>query len=180
LASLTAPSSFAETHDYLLSLEVKRGANKNGPLIERTQQWIERQTGFERDLAELRARASDDEQNAYVSQIDIHLSDSKDDYAMMAAETERALSKAIEQIGHLHVPSKLAIQHAELRHAYRDQFVAWNAYHQGVRAADLDAALQAVTDVETATVAMHRCNAAIDNATRGRAKPDRRHRQGIR
>ncbi len=120
LALLTAPNQFADTHDRLLSLEVKPLANKHRPLVERTQKWIERQAGFERDLAALRARASNGERNAYVSQIDIRLSDSKNDYARMAAETERALSKAIEQIEHLHIPSKLATQHAELRHAYCD------------------------------------------------------------
>jgi hypothetical protein len=173
LVSLTAPNQFAETHDRLLSLEVKPLANKNHPLVERTQKWIERQAGLERDLAALRTRASNGEQNVYVSQIDIHLSDSKNDYARMAAETERALSKAIEQIEHLHIPSKLATQHAELRHAYRDQFVAWNTYHQGVQASNLDAALRAVTDVEAATAAIHRCNAAIDHATRGWPKATR-------
>jgi hypothetical protein len=173
LASLTVARSFADAHDRLLDLEDER-ARKDSSLAERTQLWIERQIALEHDLAALRVRASNDEQHAYVRLIEEHLFGSKDDYRRMTVETERALSKAIVRLEQLYIPPRMAAQHTELCRAYRDQFVAWSSYHQAVQASNLDAALQAVADLDASTAVIHSCNTAIDNTTRISRGPRRR------
>jgi hypothetical protein len=177
LASLTVASPSADAHHHLLSLEEDR-TSRNRSLVERTQAWIERQAAVERELAMLQAKASNDEQRSYVRLIEEHLFSSKDDYARMVADTELAQCEAIARLEQLHVPPRIATQHTELCHAYRNQFVAWNSYHQAVQASNLDEALRAVADVDATKAVIHSCHTAINYATRSWPISHWRERQG--
>lgn len=160
------PSAFASVHERLFAEDREDGAKP--ALIELTRRAVARQLEVACELEAMRARASGEEELAYVRALEHYRAEAAEARARTNAETERALSEAIALTERLHVPSALSGQHAEICRAMRDHFVAWSSYDQAITAGQLDDALAAVDDLHAAEASMQTAQRAIDEVVFGR------------